>query len=594
MRNKKPTLSFCLGTLQFALIVGLVFCLLVENIAIAQSKFNESLDILIFEGQFTLPPLGLGRAIQPEGFVVFEDGHFAIVDSKSNKIMVYREGLCISQHGKKGSRLGHFNSPGGMGTMIGGRVILADTGNDRIQILDSSMKAIISVGKKGAGDGELRAPSDVKGGPKDRLYIADTGNKRISIFAAGGEFLARFGSFGDLEEPVALWANKGGKIAVADWGLGRVLLFDHLGRKIYSATPEGRKNYKPSGIFLMDRDYLIASDWENGFIDIFSPEGILLQSIDKAGGLALNCPGYFYYFGEKLYLLDAMNWRILRFAITTNIQEKSLSLFSGSNKYQPLNGGIIQGKKNISSQYTEESGEKDNLLSNSLRLTEMISASDSANEIKKTDILKSIEDETFLEQEDPLWKMEAIWDPEGLMDKEREALGIADPLILFAVDSSILMKKYEWAIRNYAIGLARHFCEKNHISLMLVKENPKIALDFTKDRDKILEALISYVYQGKAINVNEAIDKGKGHLGDEKAHKAMIFFAHSTEEKLAVLPESLDFPVIYLDFGPSESIKALEELKMLGQILVIPVNDPNSISENIEKITVFLEGQGFF
>lgn len=88
--------------------------------------------------------------------------------------------------------VGAFSSPQDMCVAPDGKVYVADTGNNRIVILDSSMKNVVKViesfEREGGTDG-FKAPYGVCVSEKNELYIADSENKRIVVLTTEGEFI---------------------------------------------------------------------------------------------------------------------------------------------------------------------------------------------------------------------------------------------------------------------------------------------------------------------------------------------------------------------------------------------------------------------
>jgi hypothetical protein len=70
---------------------------------------------------------------------------------------------------------------------MGGSVWVLDTGNDRLVRFDSTLARATTHGRTGQGPGELKFAMDlVVDGP--RLLVAETGNGRVSVFDSSGAF----------------------------------------------------------------------------------------------------------------------------------------------------------------------------------------------------------------------------------------------------------------------------------------------------------------------------------------------------------------------------------------------------------------------
>ena len=84
-----------------------------------------------------------------------------------------------------------------------GYVYVADTGNQRIQKFSSDGQFVTKWGSWGEGDGEFGVSVSFAQGPEDVavdangfVYVADSGNHRIQKFDRAGNFIAQWGTQG--------------------------------------------------------------------------------------------------------------------------------------------------------------------------------------------------------------------------------------------------------------------------------------------------------------------------------------------------------------------------------------------------------------
>jgi DNA-binding beta-propeller fold protein YncE len=131
--------------------------------------------------------------------------------------------ICTSgcEAGTVGTGEGEFNAPrkaivGGPVGESSGNVIVADTGNHRLQIFDTNGNFIemwgfgvddgsavfqvcttsCQAGIAGTGDGQFNMPSYLAVDGEGNILVADQGNHRIQILDSDGNFLTKWGSFG--------------------------------------------------------------------------------------------------------------------------------------------------------------------------------------------------------------------------------------------------------------------------------------------------------------------------------------------------------------------------------------------------------------
>jgi|HubBroStandDraft_1064217.scaffolds.fasta_scaffold00539_17 YVTN family beta-propeller protein len=186
---------------------------------------------------FSNPAAG---AVDPVG------GHLFIADTGNDRVQVLDTGslaviATIGVAGVAGTDNLHLDRPGGVGfDPAGGRIFVADTGNERIQIFDGQTFAHLatlgSTGVAGTGNALFDLPTAVHVDPgTNRLYVADNVNERVQIFdlatlayvatlgrtGVAGNDNAHFDQPSDAErDPVT------NQIMVADTGNARIQLFD--------------------------------------------------------------------------------------------------------------------------------------------------------------------------------------------------------------------------------------------------------------------------------------------------------------------------------------------------------------------------------
>ena len=71
---------------------------------------------------------------------------------------------------------------------------IADTGNNRIQVLNSDLTFSRSFGKEGSGKGQFDSPNGIACDSTGKVYtyVADTNNQRVQVFRPEGNFLRMF------------------------------------------------------------------------------------------------------------------------------------------------------------------------------------------------------------------------------------------------------------------------------------------------------------------------------------------------------------------------------------------------------------------
>jgi sugar lactone lactonase YvrE len=122
-----------------------------------------------------------------------------------------------------------FNGPVGIAVDATGRVIVADTYNDRIRAIhpDGRVTTIAGSGATGAADGRaweatFNSPSAVAVDATGGIYVADTGNDAVRLITPDGLVTTIMpGGPGGLVRPAGIAVTPGGTVYVSD-GIGRI------------------------------------------------------------------------------------------------------------------------------------------------------------------------------------------------------------------------------------------------------------------------------------------------------------------------------------------------------------------------------------
>src|SRR5579864_8526432 len=73
---------------------------------------------------------------------------------------------------------------------IHGRIVVADTGNNRIEFYSATTgKRLGMFGTFGSGNGQFNSPRDIAIDGSGNIYVADAGNSRVQKFNSVGSFV---------------------------------------------------------------------------------------------------------------------------------------------------------------------------------------------------------------------------------------------------------------------------------------------------------------------------------------------------------------------------------------------------------------------
>jgi uncharacterized protein YjbI with pentapeptide repeats len=131
---------------------------------------------------------GEGQFNGPNGISVDSDGNVYVADYNNSRIQKFTSnGKFLSKWGSQGSGEGQFNGPNGISVDSDGKVYVADYAisyynNNRIQKFTSAGYFLSKWGSRGSGEGQFNGPNGISVDSDGKVYVADSGNDRIQVF----------------------------------------------------------------------------------------------------------------------------------------------------------------------------------------------------------------------------------------------------------------------------------------------------------------------------------------------------------------------------------------------------------------------------
>lgn len=218
---------------------------------------------------------------------VDSSGRVYVADTGNHRVQIYdSSGTYVTTLGAYGSGNYQFDAPGGVAVDTNGNIYVADTYNHRVQIYDSSRvyQDTIGAGVPGSDNAHFDRPYNVAVDGSGDVYVADSGNRRVQKCTLVGTAWAcsRFAGvtgewgydFGHFSEPRDVAVDGEGRVYVVDAWNDRVQVFDRNGA--YLTT--------------------IGGDW-----------GADIGQFRSAGGVDVDAEG-------NVYIADLENHRIQKFA----------------------------------------------------------------------------------------------------------------------------------------------------------------------------------------------------------------------------------------------------------------------------------------
>lgn len=132
---------------------------------------------------------GLGRT---EGVVSAGRGRVYATSVAASSVSLFENGRRLSSAGGSGSSPNRYSRPHDIDLDPDGRVIVADPGNSRLQILSPDLEYRSSIG--GAPPYDFREPKYFAVDEAGRIYVADQFNHRVRIFDRRLELSGQIGT----------------------------------------------------------------------------------------------------------------------------------------------------------------------------------------------------------------------------------------------------------------------------------------------------------------------------------------------------------------------------------------------------------------
>ena len=154
-------------------------------------------------------------------------------------------------------------SPYGLDVDASGRTAITDVENHQVIVLDTYLEVDVAFGNFGSFDGQLDTPQGVSFTPRGELLVADTGNARLQVFSDTGAFrraIPSFGAASPMRRPRRAVAAEDGRVFVADPAAGRVFEFSPEGGFVRAILTDITGPFKPTDLALGRDGILFVTD----------------------------------------------------------------------------------------------------------------------------------------------------------------------------------------------------------------------------------------------------------------------------------------------------------------------------------------------
>lgn len=186
-------------------------------------------------------------------------------------------------------------------------IYVTDMRNSRIRVLEAmTLKPVGNF-----GEGELSYPHDAEFDKRGRLLVADTGNDRIAIYEIQGAKAKLVGELKGLSGPEGVAVAPDGRIIVTNTRAATLSAFrdGKLERTVGSYGAKDGEFSNPHDVEAAADGSVYVVDSANNRVQVF--DSALRHRASFGAALNLNAPKYLAFDGDRIWLADEYNHRIL-------------------------------------------------------------------------------------------------------------------------------------------------------------------------------------------------------------------------------------------------------------------------------------------
>uniref|UniRef100_W5KZ77 RING-type E3 ubiquitin transferase n=1 Tax=Astyanax mexicanus TaxID=7994 RepID=W5KZ77_ASTMX len=206
---------------------------------------------------------------------------YSTTKKKENPI----EDELIYRVGTRGRERGEFSNLQGISTSSNGRIVVADSNNQCIQVFSNDGQFKLRFGVRGRSPGQLQRPTGVTVDMNGDIIVADYDNRWITIFSSDGKFKSKIGA-GRLMGPKGVAVDKNGHIIAADNKACCVFIFQSNGKLVTKFGAKGTSDRQFSGphfVAVNNKNEIVVTDFHNHSVKVYNADGEFLFKFGSHG-----------------------------------------------------------------------------------------------------------------------------------------------------------------------------------------------------------------------------------------------------------------------------------------------------------------------
>ncbi|XP_054020665.1 tripartite motif-containing protein 3 isoform X1 [Dryobates pubescens] len=191
----------------------------------------------------------------------------------------------IFRVGSRGREKGEFTNLQGICTSSSGRIVVADSNNQCVQVFSSEGQFRLRFGVRGRSPGQLQRPTGVTVDTNGDIIIADYDNRWVSVFSPEGKFKSKIGA-GRLLGPKGVAVDRNGHIVVVDNKACSVLTFQPSGKLLTKFGSRGTADKQFAGphfVAVNNKNEIVVTDFHNHSVKVYSADGEFLFKFGSHG-----------------------------------------------------------------------------------------------------------------------------------------------------------------------------------------------------------------------------------------------------------------------------------------------------------------------
>ncbi|XP_048017838.1 tripartite motif-containing protein 3 [Megalobrama amblycephala] len=226
---------------------------------------------------------------------------YSTTKKKENPI----EDELIYRVGTRGRERGEFSNLQGISTTSNGRIVVADSNNQCIQVFSNDGQFKLKFGVRGRSPGQLQRPTGVAVDMNGDIIVADYDNRWLNIFSPDGKFKNKIGA-GRLMGPKGVAVDKNGHIITADNKACCVFIFQSNGKLVTKFGAKGTSErqfadkstpntptepkqsksgpaFSPHFVAINNKNEIVVTDFHNHSVKVYNADGEFLFKFGSHG-----------------------------------------------------------------------------------------------------------------------------------------------------------------------------------------------------------------------------------------------------------------------------------------------------------------------